>query len=375
MLTYRSRFLHPILLFLSCLVLSASCSSGEGGSSSRKDDSNLPKARGATGEIVLVMDSVLWKGELGRQVRRVFSDTVPGLPLPPEPKFNLRYVDPFKLNRLLRSAKNMLFVTVFDNKSRASRKMQSYFTNESVERIKSGEDLFMYAKDNEFARGQKILHLFGASEKDLISNLKKNKAGLQDYFEEVEKNRLAEKIYSVKPERGIMNVIKEDFKCSLRIPYDFDIAKQEEDFIWIRQLDREVDKSFIISYRPYTSETAFEKENLIAWRNRIGKIYLADSKRVYMQTDSITPVYTREKNFNGHYAVEMRGLWRLSNNTMGGPFVSMGIVDEERNRFYYVEGYVYAPNKRKRNIMLEMETVLESFRILPAKEESSNPES
>lgn len=375
MLTYRSRLLPSIVLFLSCLVFVVSCSSGEGGSSSRKDDSNLPKARGATGEIVLVMDSVLWKGELGRQVRRVFSDTVPGLPLPPEPKFNLRYVDPFKLNRLLRSAKNMLFVTVFDNKSRASRKMQSYFTDESVERIKSGEDLFMYAKDNEFARGQKILHLFGASEEDLISNLKKNKVGLQDYYEEVEKKRLAEKIYSVKPERGIINVIEEDFECSLRIPYDFDIAKQEEDFIWIRQLDREVDKSFVISYRPYTSETAFEKENLIAWRNRLGKIHLADSRRVYMQTDSITPVYTREKNFNGHYAVEMRGLWRLSNNTMGGPFVSMGIVDEERNRFYYVEGYVYAPSKRKRNIMLEMETVLETFRILPVKEESSEPES
>ena len=91
--------------------------------------STLPQARGASGEIILVMDSAAWQNELGDELRQTFMEAMPGLPQG-EPYFDLRYVDPFKLNDVLRSAKNMIFVTTLDNQNPGGRRMQRFFTKE-----------------------------------------------------------------------------------------------------------------------------------------------------------------------------------------------------------------------------------------------------
>jgi len=59
--------------------------------------------------------------------------------------------------------------------------------------------------------------------------------------------------------------------------------------------------------------------------------------------------------------VETRGLWKTSDSTNGGPFLSYTFVDKDLNRLYYIEGYVYAPSKDKRDLMLEMQVILRTF--------------
>ncbi|MEQ9007480.1 MAG: DUF4837 family protein, partial [Ekhidna sp.] len=65
---------------------------------------------------------------------------------------------------------------------------------------------------------------------------------------------------------------------------------------------------------------------------------------------------------NGHFAVEARGLWKISDNSRGGPFVSYSIVDEEEGLIYYVEGYVDSPGTRKKNLVRELEAILSTFK-------------
>jgi hypothetical protein len=81
-----------------------------------------------------------------------------------------------------------------------------------------------------------------------------------------------------------------------------------------------------------------------------------------MTTETLIPIETEQVNFGNKYAVETRGLWKLTNNTMGGPFLSYIFVDEELNRLYYIEGYVYSPGKDKRNSMKEIEAILTTFK-------------
>jgi hypothetical protein len=46
----------------------------------KENSDYLPKANGKPGEIVLIVDSMEWKGPLGTELRNIFHATVPGLP-------------------------------------------------------------------------------------------------------------------------------------------------------------------------------------------------------------------------------------------------------------------------------------------------------
>ena len=73
-------------------------------------------------------------------------------------------------------------------------------------------------------------------------------------------------------------------------------------------------------------------------------------------------IVTRKISFNKKYAVEARGLWKLSDETRGGPFLSYIFVDEELNRLYYLEGYVDSPGRNKRDFIRELEVILSTFK-------------
>ncbi len=60
--------------------------------------------------------------------------------------------------------------------------------------------------------------------------------------------------------------------------------------------------------------------------------------------------------------METRGLWKLKNNSRGGPFLSYIFVDEPTNRLYYLEGFIMGPGvDKKREFMRQLEAILTSF--------------
>ena len=66
-------------------------------------------------------------------------------------------------------------------------------------------------------------------------------------------------------------------------------------------------------------------------------------------------------NFKGRSCVESKGLWKLSDISAGGPFHSLTFYDSEKERVYYIEGYVYAPGLKKRDLMQEIKSILWTF--------------
>lgn len=353
-----NRYIFPLVSVILLLNLTA-C---EPGTSDPSD--TLPTARGASGEVVLVMDSASWQGELGDELRQTFLKAMPGLPQP-EPYFSVRYVDPFKLNKVLRNAKNMLFVATLNNNSMAGRKMRSYFTDSSIKRIEENPDLFRFSKKNQFARGQQVLFLFGTSDDALIENLRNNRKDVRNHFHQVEIDRLQKSLYQANERRTINRELLKDEGFYLRVPYGYEIVPldhQPEDFIWIRNLGEDVDKSIVVASKNYTSEQEFTPEGISKFRRRIMRRNIRDDSTTYMTVQELVPIEYDTVNFNGKYAIEARGLWKMSNNSMGGPFLSYTFVDEETGRIYYVEGFVYSPGKQKRPSVREVEAILKTFK-------------
>ena len=48
---------------------------------------------------------------------------------------------------------------------------------------------------------------------------------------------------------------------------------------------------------------------------------------------------------------------------MGGPFVNYIVEDKVNNRVLFVEGFVFAPSKRKRDNIIELEAIIKSIKF------------
>jgi len=57
----------------------------------------------------------------------------------------------------------------------------------------------------------------------------------------------------------------------------------------------------------------------------------------------------------------MRGLWKVQNDFMGGPFVNVSFLDSVNNRIICMDAYVYRPNKDKRELLRELEAVMYTY--------------
>lgn len=353
--------MRQFLLTLILLVVFISCNSS---SSGKKDESLMKVAKGKPGEVILVMDSAKWAGDLGDAVREVFMSTVEGLPRP-ESLFTVRYIDPRKINSVLKGVKNMIFVTTFDSRTRGSRIINNYFTKESKLKIKKNEKIFLVTDKNVFAKNQEVMYLFGNNQQVLINHLKENTLKLRNHFNSIEAKRTAKKLYIGKRVKGIEEVLKKKHNCFIKVPYGFRLVQEEEGFIWLRRIDSNVDRDIFIGYREYADENVFDNNEVMNLRHAITKQYLFDDPeklQTYVTIQKEMPLLQREVNFHDKYAIETKGLWKTKNNSMGGPFKSYVFVDESINRVYYIEGFVYSPGRKQREIMREIDVILSTFR-------------
>ena len=105
--------------------------------------------------------------------------------------------------------------------------------------------------------------------------------------------------------------------------------------------------------------------NIKPIRTYISKKFLRDSEKskIFMDIQDVFPIQSNKINFKGNLAIESRGLWKLSDISAGGPFLSKIIYDSKLKRVYYLEGYVYAPGLKKRGLMQEISSILMTFEL------------
>jgi hypothetical protein len=256
----------------------------------------------------------------------------------------------------------MLFVTTLDQRSLQSTALRNFMTDESIIRIKAEPNLFRYSDKDAFARGQEVLHLFGKTQNDLISNIIKNKSSIKNFFMEAEIKRISSSLFN-QAEKNITKVLEQEHQFSMEIPYGYAMAKQDKNFVWIRYFIEQgnLEKSIFVYCTDFTSKEPFDDP--LEYREAITSANMRDSEKpdLYMTTQDINHQIT-EVNFKGKYAKEIRGLWKFSDISGGGAFVGYVFVDESQRRLYYLEGYVYAPGKDKRQFMREIEVILSTFK-------------
>ena len=81
-----------------------------------------------------------------------------------------------------------------------------------------------------------------------------------------------------------------------------------------------------------------------------------------MSTEMRYPTEMTTFDLDKKYTVKLRGLWLMKNGlAMGGPFVSITQYDQKNNRIVTAEGFVFAPNHKKRDLVRRVEAVISSL--------------
>lgn len=295
---------------------------------------------GKAGDIVVVVSENTWNGEPGKLIRAALSQEHVALPQD-EPIFDLINIPREGFKSIFRSTRNILQVSVSPNMDEAG----------------------INFKDDVWAYPQATVTITAKNEEEFEKIFNENKNKILSYYLKAEQERLAmgyNKFY----EKGIYNVLNEDFNLTMKVPPGFRIVEQKKDFVWLQYDTPEIFQGIVIYTFPYVSDSAFTENYLLKVRDSILKANVSGpTEGSYMATERRIEQVQNITRHKGNYASEMRGLWRVVNDFMGGPYISLAVLDEERQRVVVAYGYVYAPSKDKRNFLRQVQAMIYSLKI------------
>ncbi|EAZ79400.1 DUF4837 family protein [Algoriphagus machipongonensis] len=351
------RALKYILVAFSFGILFSSCEEGSG-----DYDSSKPKARGTIGEIILVIDSTKWAGPVGDELKDIFEADLPGM-IRSEPRFKVNRVDPRAMTRMLKMSTNLIYVTTFDDKGGASQVINSQFSKASKDKAEADPSLFQLRMEDEYARGQEVLYLFGNTEDELVANLRKNKQRLINLFEVRERGRL-EKIILARKNTAALHEAETNLGIKINVPASYQVVKSKPGFLWVRQptpTANRADISLFFYETDYVAEEQTFPENIVKLKDEITKNEIfgdPEDPTSFMVSEKQIPPAFRNMVINDNFTTEIRGSWKTNNISMGGTYLGYLMVDEKKGKLYYMEGFVFYPNEVHRDALREIETIL-----------------
>ena len=286
---------------------------------------------GKAGELVVVISEESWNSEPGKVIRQTLAQEQVSLPQD-EPLFDLVKVPREAFKSIFQSTRNIVQTQISPNVDSAK--------------------VIVQAKNPE----------------EFVEVFNENKNRIMSYFLQAERERLAMN-YNKYYEKAVYNVLIEDFGITMKVPPGFQVAEQKKDFTWLRYDTPQIEQGIVIYTFPYVSDSAFTMNYLMRVRDSVLKANVpGPTEGSYMATERRVDQVFNILEHNGNYASEMRGLWRLRNDFMGGPYVSLAVLDVVNQRVIVVYGYVYAPNKDKRNYIRQVEAMLYSMELTNQKE-------
>ncbi len=358
----KSKFTYIIVLLLSISSIYSCINKGNNSSLMK------PIAISKTNDVVVIADNSLIKSEIGDTFKYFFESAYPITPNP-EPLFHTRYfsykeIDAQPLRRQLRSY--IVLVNLKDTTSGVTKLFIKDMGKNRVQKILESEGFnVIYAKDK-WARDQLVVYIVGKNADDLINAIKNNFSIITDKIHKHDESQIKAATY-FQGENGIMGVrAKKALGIDIKIPKDYIQAlfKEDEKLIWGRRDSKKAISNFIVKAIEYKDTSQFSKKYIIKLINEFGKNVTSDTKDSRLVVnDKDLPVLISSTEINGNTAIEARGIWEMTDDFMGGPFIAYLIKNKDTNDLAFVLGFVFAPGKDKKEYLQQMMTIANTLQF------------
>lgn len=325
------RYFYKTFIFLFLITFLSSCG----------DDVPFHKnITGKAGEVLFVVSENTWKGEVGKAMKDIFMSPQVSLPQE-EPLFNVVQIPYKAFNSLLETHRNIVLVEI-----------SSSVDSASVTYI-----------DDKWAYPQAVISIKASSSESFLEVLHRNSDKMVSRFLKAERNRLQIN-YRKQADQGLIKKIKDKFNISIVIPHGFKIGINKKDFMWIRYDTGDITQGLFIYSFPYKSDSTFTANYVLNKRDSLLKDYVeGPTEGSYMTTERRATPFMNVFRYKNNYSCELRGLWRVENDFMGGPYVNLSVLDASKSRVIVLDGFVYAPRFKKRNYLRQMEAIIYSLKL------------
>ncbi|MFA6830817.1 MAG: DUF4837 family protein [Bacteroidaceae bacterium] len=299
-----------------------------------------PTSSGRPYEMLVVVGDAMWDQPAGRALFNVLDTDVPGLPQS-ERSFRLMHCSQDHYDATMRLLRNIIQVNI-DDKMYTQAKMS--------------------VANDAHSAPQLILNIQAPDQGSFVDFVTKNKEQILDLFNKAEMNR---QIAQLETGHSPLISAKVDslFGCDIWLPSEMLSTKVSPDFLWAATNTPTGDLNFVMYSYPFETDSTFTQNYFVAKRDSFMKANIPGAEvGMYMMTDS-RYVSTESIELNGEYCQVNRGLWRMHNDQMGGPFVSHSMIDRVHGRVITCEVFVYSPDRPKRNLIRRVEASLFTLKL------------
>lgn len=286
--------------------------------------------------IAVIIDDLLWNGEVGDTLRQKLASPILGL-TQEEPQFTLDQYPQKVLEGYMSHSRNIVVV-------------------------RKGISKNFEIRYDEFVVPQTVVYISGRNTDEIISVIQQNANSM---IAKIKSREIFCLQQSFKKSALNVNRIQKKFGINMVIPTDFKYVKEGEDFLWLKKDIISGNTNILIYEVPLHHMLPKTKivGNAIRIRDSIANLHIhgAVPGTVMVTEKSYSPFLFTTKIDNTP-TFEIRGTWELDRN-MAGPFVSYTILDSVNNRALVLEGFCHIPARHKRDIMIELEAIIKSTKF------------
>ncbi|MBK99102.1 MAG: DUF4837 domain-containing protein [Flavobacteriaceae bacterium] len=290
---------------------------------------------GNLNEISIVVEDQLWEGSIGKALTNILSKPIYGLPQQ-EPLFKLRQIPPRVFSGFVTKSRTIIIIE--NNKQKHTRLLL-----------------------NKYASPQTVIVVSGMTSREIIEELKKHSKKIINKIKEAE---IKEKQRRIRKSLSISQALDSIFKIKLDYPSIYRVAAVDRNFVWLRKDIKSGSVNLSVFQTPLKTNK-LNTEKIIIIRDSVSKQKIpGPTKETYMSTETqYKPVLVPTK-IRKHKGLEVRGLWEVKKQFMGGPFINFSVVDSINNRILFFDGFVYSPGTKKASYIFEIEAIIKSLKIL-----------
>ena len=312
------------------------------------DEFSMGVAYGDYNGIVAVMDPALWE-EVGDDVYAALEPTM--VTVRDEKTFEVTYQDPARPEwRNLRRFRQMLLVGTGDEE----------WMQDPVAR---GEGTIagpgLYRAYDVWSRGQQVTIVIvrpGTGADELRSHLRE----IQETLDTQYRAWVTDRMFMTGVDSALADTLMAVGRFQIFVP---DVYRWSHEDSLFQFRNDNPDPSELIRNIAVTWTSPIppdmQPEGILAWRSEISAHYSEP------QDVDLSAVDAGPFEFRGRPAYQIRAIWTNPpdlNWPAAGPFVTRAVICPEQRRMYLVDAWLYAPGKDKYEYMIQLETILDSFR-------------
>ena len=306
----------------------------------QKKDMQTP-SQGQINHVLLVMDDDLWLSDVGDTIRNYLAAGIDGI-VPAEPRFDLDQQSPGIFDNTTKSKKNIVYVSMRENRNNFELLVDQY------------------------AQPQSYFLIEGTDSNSIIATFLKYKDSIINRFHQQEILAIQQRIKEGPLYETVL--LHDRYHINIDLPASYKRVLVDDNFVWYKK-EIASGNSNILVYslpfdvvKPYTTQRAFVLDMDYLRDSIVGKYIHSSEPDTFMNMSVDFEPFHTIIQLKGQEITEVKGTWDMENSFMGGPYLSY--IVKKDGYYLIIEGFTYNPSMSKRNVMLELEAIMGTLKIV-----------